>query len=490
MPRDVRVRFAPSPTGHLHVGGARTALFNWLFAKHEGGVLVLRIEDTDIERSSSWSEEAVLGDLRWLGLEWDEGPDVGGDFGPYRQSERRKLYSDIAGKLLEEGKAFRCYCTDEELESKRKVALAGGLVPQYDGICRGLTEAQMAEQEARGRRPTTRFLGPQEDIVVEDLIRGTVRFPKGMLGDFIILRSDGRPTYNFACAVDDSMMGISHVIRAEEHLPNTMRQVLVYQSLGTGLPAFAHVSLIVGSDRSKLSKRRGATSIAEFREQGYLPDALINYLALLGWSTGDEREILSRDELVKEFDLSRVSPRPAAFDQDKLTWMNANYIRATSPSELEELARPFAEAAGIPGSDPDRFAGIVELARENLRTLSDLPHEVAFFFDSMFEMEDDATAWIGGDENRDVLRAVRRELEAATDPMSQDQFDSLMKRSGKTAGVSGKRLYMPMRAALTGRTHGAALGRIVTILGRRASVSRLDSALGEAGGASEKAGSR
>jgi nondiscriminating glutamyl-tRNA synthetase len=465
MPDRVRVRFAPSPTGHLHIGGARTALFNWLFAKHEGGSFVLRIEDTDVERSTTESEVAVLDDLRWLGLYWDEGPDVGGDYGPYRQSERLSIYQERAARLLSEGKAFRCYCTDEELELKRKRALAGGRVPQYDGSCRELTESRRAAMEREGRRPAVRLRGPVRGVAFRDMIRGDVAFDRKMLGDFVILRSDGRPTYNFAVVVDDALMEISHVIRAEEHLPNTMRQVLVYEALGHGLPRFAHVSLVVDRDRSKLSKRRGASSVAELRAQGYLPDAIITYLALLGWSHPDGTELMDREVLIEAFDMSRVSASPAAFDEDKLAWVNAHVLRRAPLEEITNLARTFVRAAGLQVGDAPRFGDMIALAREAVHTLADLPSEMEFFADGDPKIEDDAREWLAGGESRSVLTSIAGELKDASDPMGADEFVSVLKRVGRTLGVSGKSLYMPVRAALTGKTHGPALGSVAAILG-------------------------
>ena len=472
MSRPVRVRFAPSPTGHLHVGGARTALFNWLFAKHEGGSFVLRVEDTDTERSSRESERAVLEDLAWLGLHWDEGPDVGGEYGPYRQSERTGIYAERAGRLLEDGRAYPCYCTDEELEEKRGRALAEGRDPRYDGTCRGLSAPERAAREAEGRKPTIRFRTDEHSVRVRDLVRGDVEFSGEMLGDFVLMRSDGRPTYNFAVVVDDALMEISHVIRAEEHLPNTMRQVILYRALGMEEPHFAHVSLIVDSDRSKLSKRRGATSVAEFREQGYLPGALVNYLALLGWSPADDREVLTRDELIRSFDLDRVSSSPAAFDEDKLDSVNAHHLREEPLPAIIALARPFAEAAGIDTSDT-RFAAMIELARARISRLSQIPDELAVFFDDSWRMEDEAREILGGDGALDVVRDVKEAIESMAGDLTAVAFKDALSETGDRLRVKGKQLYAPVRAALTGRAHGPGLGEIAELLGSEAVVERL-----------------
>ncbi len=476
MTGSTRVRFAPSPTGHLHIGGARTALFNWLFARHTGGTFVLRIEDTDTARSTAESEKAVLEDLAWLGLSWDEGPEAGGDRGPYRQSERREIYREQADRLLDEGKAYRCYCTDEELETKRKGALANGLVPQYDGTCRGISAGDEERLRSEGRAPVVRLYGPTEDIAFEDLVRGAVEFKKGMLGDFVIMRSDGRPTYNFAVVVDDALMEITHVIRAEEHLSNTMRQILVYRTLGFEPPTFVHVSLIVDKDRSKLSKRRGATSVAEFREQGFLPGAIVNYLSLLGWSHPEAAEVLSREQLVDAFDLARVSPSPAAFDEDKLSWVNAHHIREEPLERVVELARPFAERAGFVEADPERFAAIVGLVREGLERLGDLPEEIAIFFGDEVEFESEAREWVEGETGSGVVRELRTAVEREAEALSPGTFKSILKGVGRELGVKGKDLFMPARAALTGRTHGPALGEVAAILGRERVLTRLSSA--------------
>ncbi|MBD3348830.1 MAG: glutamate--tRNA ligase [Candidatus Eisenbacteria bacterium] len=475
--RPVRVRFAPSPTGHLHVGGARTALFNWLFAKHEGGAFVLRVEDTDVARSTVDSEAAVLEDLRWLGLDWDEGPDRGGPYGPYRQSERLGTYREQADRLLSSGLAYPCYCADEELEEKRRSAMEEGRDPRYDGKCRNLSVAERAACEAAGLQPVLRFRTEARDVEVRDLVRGEVRFAAAMLGDFVIMRSDGRPTYNFAVVVDDALMRISHVIRAEEHLSNTMRQVLLYEALGFDAPRFAHVSLIVDRDRSKLSKRRGATSVSEFRDAGYLPGALVNYLALLGWSPPGDRELLARGELVEAFDLERVSPAAAAFDEDKLDWVNAHHIREEPAALVARLARPFAETAGLLEEDEARFEAMVELARPRVSRLSDIPGEIDFFFDGAWDYEEEAANALGDKTSRSVVLALLERLADGEGALAAADFKGALSGVGMEEGVRGKDLYIPVRAALTGRTHGPGIGEVAELLGRERVVQRLSRAL-------------
>ncbi len=459
------------------MGGARTALFNWLFAKQNGGSFVLRIEDTDVARSTEESVRAVMGDLRWLGLDWDEGPGTGGGRGPYLQSERLDIYREHAERLIGDGKAYPCYCTEGELEDKRRRSLSEGRVPQYDGTCRTLTVREREARGREGRRPSLRFRGPADDVTFDDLVRGTISFKREMLGDFIIMRSDGRPTYNFAVVVDDALMEISHVIRAEEHLPNTMRQLLVYEALGFGIPRFAHVSLIVDKDRSKLSKRRGATSVTEFRELGYLPGALLNYLALLGWSPPDGRELMTRDELVREFDLERVSASPAAFDEDKLDWVNAHHIREEPLSEVAALARGFAEQAGVLEPDADRFERMVALVREGVARLSDIPAALSIFFGERVEMEDEARAHLGGERARAVVQRVRERVAERDGTTEPGAFKTILRSVGEDLGVKGKDLFMPVRAAVTGRTHGPALADVADLLGRDTVMARLANAL-------------
>ena len=328
MSEKVRVRFAPSPTGSLHIGGARTALFNLLYARHMGGSFVLRVEDTDTERSTEESAQAIVKGLRWLGLDWDEGPEKGGEYGPYYQSQRLHLYDEAIKKLVDEGKAYYCYCTPEELDERRKAAMAAGKPPKYDGKCRNLTLEERKKLEAEGRKPAIRLKVPQEgQTVVEDLIRGTVVFENYVLDDFIMVKSNGIPTYNFACVIDDTGMNITHIIRAEEHLSNTPKQILVYDALGYEVPQFAHVPMILAPDRSKLSKRHGATSVEEFRDQGYMAQSIINYLTLLGWSPEGNEEIFDLEKSIREFSLDRVNKTAAIYDVKKLAWINGHYMR-------------------------------------------------------------------------------------------------------------------------------------------------------------------
>ncbi|MBP2652136.1 MAG: gltX [Firmicutes bacterium] len=356
--QQMRLRFAPSPTGPFHIGGARSALFNWLIARKYGGKLVLRIEDTDLERSSRQSEENIKEALKWLGISWDEGIDVGGEYGPYRQTERLTLYSQYTTQLLENDQAYYCYCSEEELEVERQQQMTKGETPHYSGRCRHLSEGERSQLEMEGRKPVVRFRVPEnQEIVINDIVRGTVTFESNGIGDFVIVKSDGIPVYNYAVVLDDALMKITHVIRAEEHLSNTPRQVLIYQALGLTTPVFGHISLILGADRSKMSKRHGATAVEQYRNRGYLPEAVVNFLALLGWSPTGDQEIFSVDELIGAFSMERLAKNPAVFDIDKLNWLNAHYIRKASPDSILELALPHLVEAGfvkIPISSEER----------------------------------------------------------------------------------------------------------------------------------------
>src|SRR4030066_1980634 len=347
MASNVRVRFAPAPTGLLHIGNARTALFNYIFAKSYGGIFILRIEDTDLERSTETSIDHILEDLKWLGIRWEEGPDQGGPEGPYRQSQRLSLYRGYADQLLKEGRAYKCFCSPERLESLRKEQLSRGMMPKYDGRCRSLSEGEISKMESEGLRPVLRFRVDKGMVVFEDLIHGRMNFDLDGIGDFIIVRSDGRAAYNFACVIDDHSMHVSLVIRGDDHLSNTPRQILVYRALGWEPPVFAHHPLILGPDRSPLSKRHGATAVSQYREEGFLPEALLNYLVLLGWTSPSGEEILSMEEIVEAFSLSGLSRNAPIHSRKKLEWINSQYIRKTDKDRLTRLLLPYFEKAGI-----------------------------------------------------------------------------------------------------------------------------------------------
>ena len=485
---EFRVRFAPSPTGPFHIGGARSALFNWLLAKRCGGKLILRIEDTDLERSSRESEQNIMEALRWLGINWDEGPDTGGDFGPYRQTERLGTYKKYTDQLLSEGKAYYCYCTEEELDAERKQQMERGETPRYAGHCRRLTEAQRQEFEAQGRKPVVRFLVPEhQQIVFTDLVRGTVSFESDGVGDFVIVKSDGIPVYNYAVVIDDALMAVSHVIRAEEHLSNTPRQILLYQALDFPMPQFGHVSLILGKDKTKMSKRHGATSVDQYRKLGYLPEAIVNFLALLGWSPVGEQEILTVEELIQQFSMDRVAKNPAVFDIEKLNWINAQYMKKLSTAELTELALPHLQAAGFVGAElaADRRAWleeVVEIAREYISYAAQIVDVVPMFFADQIEFENEEAKTILQDADvqrvTDSFCAKIKELPELTPAAVQTILKSIVKETK----LGGKKVYMPIRVAITGAVHGPDLDKIVPLIGREKVLARVAATVSLANG--------
>lgn len=475
-----RVRFAPSPTGELHVGNARTALFNWLFARHHQGTLVLRIEDTDQARTSRMFEEHLLKDLAWLGIDWDEGPGQEGSFGPYRQSERLSLYSHALTTLKASDAIYPCYCTDEELETERLGLIARKMMPRYMGKCRHLSDPDRKRLEAEGRRPAWRFKVPSGLIAFQDLIRGSMQFAGDAIGDFIIVRANGIPAYNFACVIDDHFMEISHVIRGEDHLSNTALQLLLYQALGFAPPLFAHHALILGKDRSKLSKRHGSVAVREFREHGILPEAMFNYLALLGASLGEGREVCSAQEIISRFSLDRAGKSGAIFDEDKLRWLNALYIHHTDTASLLEDLRPFIASAGYgkPLPDDHRLSGIIAAIRDNLMTLSDIGNYLDMFDDERYTLSEEAACLLATDEARKVLQAA----DEVTDQMGEEAlYDEIMTAVRAKTAMKGKGLFMPIRAAVTGQIRGPELDKVFTVLGKTSVKKRLKEALTRTG---------
>ncbi len=467
----VRVRFAPSPTGFLHVGNVRTALFNWLFARRHAGAFILRIEDTDAARSERHFEEALCRDLRWLGLDWDEGVQVGGEHGPYRQTDRYALYTDQATRLLEQGAAYHCFCPAEELEQERQKRLEAGLQPGYSGKCRRLDPTQAGQRVESGEAAVLRLRVRSGKVGFEDLVFGPVEFDCEQIEDFVLRRSDGSPQYNFAVVVDDIGMKISHVIRGEGHLSNTPRQILVYEALGQPPPHFAHLSTILGPDGAKLSKRHGATSIDEFREAGFVPEALINYLALLGWSPEEEgREILSPADLCREFDLKRVNRSPAVFDPEKLRWVNRSHLRARSAAELVDLVVPSLRRRGwidqVTSEIRDWLESLIEGLRKYLETVEDLAAAAEVIFDFRPERDLHNTQVqevLREDHAVETIRAFQRALDEET-ALTPETYRAAVKAAQKATGARGKRLYHPIRVALTGRSSGPELDRLVEIV--------------------------
>jgi len=483
----MKVRFAPSPTGPFHIGGARSALFNWLLARKEQGKFVLRIEDTDLERSSRESEENIKASLKWLGMDWDEGIDIGGENGPYRQTERLDIYQKVTDRLIAEGKAYYCYCSEEELEKEREAQMNRGETPKYNGHCHHLTEEQIAQYKAEGRKPTVRLRVPlNQTLAFDDMVRGHVSFESNGVGDFVIVKSDGIPVYNYGVVVDDHTMGITHVIRAEEHLSNTPRQLAIYDALGWERPIFGHISLILGKDYKKMSKRHGATSVEQYKNMGYLPDALNNFLALLGWAPEGEEEIFSTEELIKNFSMDRVAKNPAVFDIDKLNWINFTYMKKLSEDELFELCHPHLVEAGYASATPtaDEKAWLTMLCatvREHISYGAQIKEEVGLFFKENVEIEEDHREDIltvmQEESFLTVIKAFRDKLAEMDGPtMQPEDIKATIKAIMKETGLKGKFVFMPIRVVLTGQMHGPDLNNIVVLLGKEKCLARLDNA--------------
>lgn len=483
MSNNTRVRFAPSPTGYLHIGGARTALFNWLFARKTGGTFILRIEDTDQDRSRDDLVQPLLDSMRWLGLNWDEGPEVGGEYGPYFQSQRRSLHVEAAQRLVDEGKAYRCYCTQEELAQMRQEARERGQVFRYTGRCRHLTPEEIAQREEQGLPYVIRVVGPSPDgeITVNDLIHGPVTFANTELDDFIIMKSDGSPTYNFACVVDDYSMAISHVLRAEEHLSNTPRQLYLYELLGYQPPAFGHVPMVLAPDRAKLSKRHGAVAVEEFRQAGYLPEAILNYIALLGWSPGDDREIMSISEMIDAFSLERISRTPAIYDVEKMTWMNGQHLRAADLDRIFAMALPKFQEASYVAAEPtpeelDYARAVVDSVRSRVRTVDEIVDAATYFFKDVDEYDPAgvkkrfAKPGVAG-----LLRKAAQVL-AEVEPFDEQTTEAAYRQLCEELGIGTGALFHPTRLALSGRTMGPSLFEIIALLGRDRCVERLNRA--------------
>ncbi len=479
----MRVRFAPSPTGHLHVGNARTALFNWLLARRHGGTCILRVEDTDRERSTAASEAAIKDDLRWLGLGWDEGIDAAGDFGPYRQSERLELYASHTAQLLHAGHAYHCFCTPERLEAERRAALAAGLPPKYAGTCRTLSPSEVDRRIAAGEQPAIRLRVPADrTISFDDLVRGTVSFHTDVIGDPVIVRGDGIPAYNYAVVIDDALMRITHVVRGEDHISNTPRQILVYEAFGWTPPAFAHLSLVLGPDHAPLSKRHGATSVAEFRAKGYLPEALANYLALLGWSPGDGQELLPLDELAARFELEAVGHSAGVFDEAKLAWVNRHYLKAAAPERLVSLAVPYLEHAGWITSPPSPalsawLSQVVPPLTTSIDKLSDLPDRLRLLFafqPAVALARPEVVAEARDPLAMAVARAFAAAVAIAPPLTTKDAFRALAKQVGAVSGAKGKALFHTIRLVCTGEPDGPELDLLIPAIDQAASLTPAD----------------
>lgn len=473
-----RVRFAPSPTGYLHIGNARTALFNYIFAKKTGGAFILRIEDTDRERSRKDFEEEIIEDLLWLGLTWDEGPDRGGLFTPYRQSERQDIYDHMISQLLAEGNAYKCFCTEDELEKMRFEQIANGEAPRYNGKCRDLAPLISKSYEVQGRPHTIRFRVEGGFVEVNDLVKGDVVFDCEKIGDFVIRRSDGTAAFYFANIIDDALMRVTHVIRGDDHLSNTPRQILISEALGFMPPEFAHLPLILGPDRTPLSKRHGDVSLKSFKENGYLKEAIVNYLAHLGISYGEGKDILSMDEMIEGFSLERVAGSPAVFDIEKLNWFNSRYIRNYEAEALKPLIIPYIQKRGVAlfREDQEWMDEVIDAVKGEASSLSELAGHLGIFAKEVIP-DDDAIAVLQRTGSIEVLKAFREEFEGSkTSPIALS-YNAVSELVRSKLRVRGKELFMPLRSALTGRTRGPEMVKILRLLGNDEILRRLDKAV-------------
>ena len=480
----VRVRFAPSPTGYLHVGGARTALFNWLFARHHSGVFVLRIEDTDAARSTEAATQGILDALEYLGLDWDEGPGRGGDYGPYYQSQRLNLYKEYAATLIERGRAYECYCTPEELDQRRQEQMKQGRDTRYDGRCRHLSEEERQALKAQGRVPVIRFASLEEgETLVEDLVRGTVTFDNiTQVDDFVIFKSDGMPTYNFAVVVDDALMKITHVIRGEDHLSNTPKQIQIYEALGFEPPKFAHIPMILGPDKSLLSKRHGATSVTQFQDEGYLASAMVNYLSLLGWGYDDSQTIFSISELIEKFSIGRVSKNPAVFDIQKLEWMNGVYIRELSLDELYEAALPYWQKAGflpeeVSAEVKEYALKILKELQTRLKLVADAVDLAQYFFVDDYPYQEEIVQKIlTKPQTEDIMNYVHGVIKDA--PKLDEEYLKPQFQVGlEKFGIKMGGLIQPIRVALTGTNVSPGIYDVLELLGKERVLARIERTL-------------
>lgn len=479
--KDVRLRYAPSPTGHFHIGGARTVIFNWLYARKHQGKFIIRFEDTDLQRQVEGGEKSQLDGISWLGLDWDESTDVGGPYAPYRSMERLSLYQPYIEQLIAQRSAYPCFCTEEELEQEREAALAEGVMAGYSGKCRDLSEEQIENHRKNGRKPAIRFKVPHNEIIrVEDQIRGTVEFSSNDIGDFVLVRPDGAPLYNLAVTIDDYLMNISHVLRGDEHLSNTPRQVLIYQALGWEPPVFAHASLIVNENRKKLSKRDESIIqfVEQYRELGYIPEALVNFVALLGWTPEGEQEIFTKEELIKLFSLERVSKSPAVFDTEKLKWMNGEYIKKAPLDRVVSLCRPHLEKAGYIASDLSEeeeiwVSTLVSLYQEQLRYGAEIVPLTSIFFQPEAIYEEEGLSILQEEQVPTVLRVFLDNLQAEAD-FTPQAVQAALKQTQKSTGFKGKQLFMPVRVAITGQVHGRDLAQTIALLGKEKVVERLN----------------
>ena len=474
-----RVRFAPSPTGYLHVGGARTALFNWLHARHTGGTFVLRIEDTDVERSSEEMVSGILEGMKWLGLDWDEGPEVGGPHGPYFQSERLNRYREMADQLVASGRAYYCYCNPEELKAKREAAEAAGIPWKYDRTCEKLSADEVARREAAGTPRAIRFRMPEGSTSYDDVVHGKITFDNGVIEDFVILRSDKYPTYHLSVVADDIDMGITEVVRGDDHISNTPKQVLLYEALGAPVPRFAHVPLILGPDKRRLSKRHGATSVMEYQRQGYLAEAMVNFLALLGWSPGNDRELFTREDLIRDFTLEGISSSNAVFNPEKLDWFNSEHIMRMANAEVARRIEPLLKEAGFwkneyAGSRAPWLAQVIELLKPRAKKLADFIERGRPFFAEVGEYDPAAVKkHLGADGLAGHVAALRTAF-AACEPFDPSSTEATLRRVATERAVGAGPLIHATRVGVTGAAVSPGIFEVLSLLGRDVTVARLE----------------
>lgn len=486
---EIRVRIAPSPSGNLHIGTARTALFNYLFAKKNNGKFVLRIEDTDAERTSQAYVDNIFDSLKALGLNWDEGPDVGGNYGPYTQSERFDIYPKYVQELLDKGFAYECFCTPEELEAEKEEATKNKKAYVYSKKCENLTEEQKAKLRAEGRKPAIRFsiskaqkaFHDSSVLSFEDLVKGHLQQDTKLIGDFVIMKSNGAPTYNFAVVIDDMLMKISHIIRGEDHISNTFKQILIYEALGAEVPKFGHLGMILAPDRSKLSKRHGATAVSEFVEKGYLTEALNNFVALLGWAPSDGVEIKSLPEIAADFRINEVSSSNSVFEYDKLNWMNGQYIKKMDIKKLTQMAKPFLEEYNLSEVTEEQLEKIIAATREPITILSDLKNDVAYFFGTDIVYEEGVKEKnIDTEQAQKILKYFNEQLndyDFNDEEKLHNQLADFRAYFKENMGIKPKETMWTVRAALTGRTHGADMGVILEVLGKDKVKYRIEKAI-------------
>ncbi|NLL61611.1 MAG: glutamate--tRNA ligase [Candidatus Atribacteria bacterium] len=476
--KSIRVRFAPSPTGYLHIGGARTALFNWLYTRHYNGTFVLRIEDTDLVRSTDEAVTAILDGMKWLGLDWDEGPEKGGEYGPYFQTQRLNLYKPFVDRLLTSGEAYYCYCTPEELKTRRKKEMARGKAYIYDRKCLNLSEAEKEKIKREGRKPSIRLKMPDRKIIVQDLIKGKMEFDSKLFSDFVLVKSDGIPTYNFAVTIDDILMKISLVMRGDDHISNTPKQIVIYQALEAPIPDFAHIPMIMGSDNTRLSKRHGATSVMEFQKMGFLPEAVVNYIAHLGWSSGTDREVFSTAELIEGFTLDKVSSHASIFDMEKLNWFNGEYLKEMPNEMYVKNLTPFLEEAGFIDylSDIEMkswLEKIVSLMKTRVKNFRQFLEYGDYFFKEDFVTDENAEQILKQNGVKNILKNLVKGLQEL-DSWDEGSIETKVREIATQLNIKGRQIIHPTRAALSGKTVGPSLFALMEVLGKDKNIKRLE----------------